>query len=94
MARIREWQLQTAQHALRLRNAVERLLQASDSRLELAARTLHGVSPLATLARGFAIVTRVANGAVLRSTAGAAVGDEIDARLANGSLRARVTGHA
>ena len=49
------------------------------------------VSPLATLARGFAIVTR-ADGALLTDAAACAVGDDIEARLARGTLSARVTG--
>jgi len=60
-------------------------------RLALAQRALDAVSPLATLARGFAIVKR-ADGTVLTDAATVAVGDEIEARLARGTLTARVTG--
>jgi exodeoxyribonuclease VII large subunit len=75
----------------RLRRAVgARVLQAAQ-RLALAQRGLDTVSPLATLSRGFAIVTR-ADGAVLSDAAGACPGDEIEARLAHGTLTARVTG--
>jgi exodeoxyribonuclease VII large subunit len=49
------------------------------------------VSPLATLSRGFAIVTRAADGSLVTDVASLAVGDEIEARLARGRLRARVT---
>jgi exodeoxyribonuclease VII large subunit len=51
---------------------------------------LNTLSPLATLARGFAIVTRVADGSVLRAASDATVGEDIDARLGVGVLRARV----
>jgi exodeoxyribonuclease VII large subunit len=62
-----------------------------DRRLTLAARTLDAVSPLATLGRGFAVVTRTSDGALLRDAESAPPGTEIEARLARGRLRARVT---
>ncbi len=77
-----------------LASRLERRMRAELSRLEhqldLAQRTLHTASPLATLARGFAIVTR-ADGTLLRDAAAVAPGELIEARLANGQLRARVT---
>jgi exodeoxyribonuclease VII large subunit len=69
-----------------LRHAVAR----AGGRLEAALRALHATSPLATLGRGYAIVTLAAGGDVLRDPADAPPGTEIDARLARGSLRARV----
>jgi exodeoxyribonuclease VII large subunit len=90
LTKLREWQLQQQQFSLRLRAAVLRALQLAGSRFELAASSLQGVSPLATLARGFAIVTRVTDGTVLRNSAVATIGEQIDARLASGSIRARV----
>jgi exodeoxyribonuclease VII large subunit len=47
------------------------------------------VSPLATLDRGYAIVSR-ADGAILRDANEAPSGTLIEARLAVGSLRAKV----
>ena len=67
----------------------ERLLRAG-TRVELAARALQSVSPLATLARGFAVVTRASDGALLTDATAVAAGEEIHARLARGTLRARV----
>ena len=75
---------------MRLRQATRQALDAQVQRLALAQRTLHAVSPLATLDRGFAIVTRAIDGALVRSATQLAVGSEIDARLASGRLRARV----
>jgi len=63
-------------------------------RLALAQRALNAVSPLATLTRGFAIVTRAADGSLLTNAATVAVGEEIEARLAHGRLNARVTGRS
>ena len=56
----------------------------------LAKKTLDTASPLATLARGFAIVTRP-DGSLVSDASTVASGDEIEARLASGRLRARVT---
>ena len=66
-------------------------LNALEQRLALASRTLDAVSPLATLGRGFAVVSRVADGTLLRDAAQAPAGTEIEARLARGRVRAQVT---
>jgi len=75
---------------LRLRRAWENQLARTQQRLRLAQRALDAISPLATLERGYAIVTR-ADGAVLQDAAEVRPGDEIEARLRRGSIRARVT---
>ena len=77
---------------LRLTAAARLALERRRSRLGLAAQGLGTLSPLATLARGYAIVTD-AQGRLLRDATGVAVGDDIEARLGQGRLRARVTGH-
>ena len=61
-------------------------------RLQLAARGLHSVSPLATLERGYAIVMDAESGAVLSDAATVEKGSEIRARLHKGELTATVTG--
>jgi exodeoxyribonuclease VII large subunit len=76
----------------RLEHAWNACIASATHRTALAQRALHTVSPLATLARGFAIVTR-ADGTLLTDAAAARTGDEIEARLACGVLGARVTGH-
>jgi exodeoxyribonuclease VII large subunit len=55
----------------------------------MAQRALDAISPLATLERGYAIVTR-ADGSVLQDAAEVRAGDEIEARLRRGSVKARV----
>jgi len=67
----------------RLRYARERLLPL--------VRTLHAVSPLATLERGYAIVS-TEGGKVLRDVAEAKPGMIIEARLRTGRLRAKIEG--
>jgi exodeoxyribonuclease VII large subunit len=74
---------------LRLRRAWEaqrtRLLQ----RLQLAQRHLDAISPLATLQRGYAIVTGPGGEAIMDESQVQA-GDMIQARVAKGRIRARV----
>jgi len=74
----------------RLRFALQAGLAGHAARLESAARALQGISPLATLGRGFAVITRSADGALVTSAAQLAVGETFDATLAQGSLRAAV----
>jgi exodeoxyribonuclease VII large subunit len=83
--------------AQRIAHAASRLTPAARHRLVLAegllrsaARGLEATSPLATLGRGYAIVTLAATGQVLRVASEAPPGTEIEARLARGQLRARV----
>ncbi len=83
-----------ARHAAlttRLRLAGQEKLRRARERLLPLVRTLHAVSPLATLDRGYAIVSRV-GGAILRDVADAPPGTLIEARLAAGKLRAKVEG--
>ena len=54
-----------------------------------AAASLHALSPLAVLERGYS-VTRGPDGAVLREARAVAVGDEVAVRLARGELGCRV----
>ena len=53
------------------------------------ARSLETVSPLATVARGYAILQHE-DGRLIRSTTQAASGDHVDARLADGTLKLSV----
>jgi exodeoxyribonuclease VII large subunit len=77
--------------AVRLERAAALRLARAGHRLALAQRALDAVSPLATLNRGFAIVT-TADGTLLTDAERVAPGDVIDARLARGTVSARVTG--
>ena len=74
----------------RNRAAIAATLIAGRTRLAGLARTLHAVSPLATLERGYSILT-TEDGRVLRDAARVREGDEIEARLAHGRLGCRVT---
>src|SRR5688572_16965367 len=80
----------TTHAAGRLAPSLGQGLALARGRLQAALQTLHATSPLATLGRGYAIVTRSVDGAVLREPGAAPPGTDIDARLAGGTLRARV----
>lgn len=70
-------------------SALRQRLESCHARLEIAARTLDAVSPLATLRRGYAIVTNDA-GRVVTDARDIAVGALLHARLAQGAVRARI----
>jgi exodeoxyribonuclease VII large subunit len=72
-----------------LRRALLRHVDRTRQRLTLASRTLSSLSPLATLERGYAIVTDGA-GKVLTDSSAVARGASIDVRLARGGLAATV----
>jgi exodeoxyribonuclease VII large subunit len=61
------------------------------SDLQHTVARLRGLSPAATLERGYAIVQRASDSVVLRDPADATTGDDLRVRLALGELTARVT---
>lgn len=75
--------------ALRPQSAIARRLQRDALRLRGLARSLETVSPLATVARGYAILQRD-DGRIVRSVDETNIGDALDARLTDGRLRVRV----
>jgi len=77
-----------AQLGDRLRRAPRLLLERRRSALDHSGAQLQALSPLATLARGYAIV-RV-GGEALRDAARVVPGDELAVELSSGSLGARV----
>jgi exodeoxyribonuclease VII large subunit len=79
---------QAALYARLLAAALARLHRARE-RLSPLVRTLNAVSPLATLERGYAIVSRV-GGTIVRNAAELSPGTPIDVRLAVGKIRAKV----
>ena len=73
--------------------ALAQRLRADVLRLRGLARSLATVSPLATVARGYAIL-RHADGRLLRRAQDAHIGETLHARLADGQLQLRVEGDA
>uniref|UniRef100_UPI00249CC510 exodeoxyribonuclease VII large subunit n=1 Tax=Stenotrophomonas sp. PS02297 TaxID=2991423 RepID=UPI00249CC510 len=78
--------------APRAQAAMARQLQRDALHLRGIARSLEAVSPLATVARGYAILTRADDGALVRSTAQVRPGDALQARVGDGVVDVRVAG--
>lgn len=76
---------------LRRRQAMRYRLGALNARADSAALRLNAVSPLATLDRGYAIVSRAPDDSIIRQASAVETGDDIGIRLAQGELEARVT---
>jgi len=70
----------------RMQAAINRLLQTRQRQLAVACKSLDTISPLATLDRGYAIVTRQTDTHVLHQASAVKAGDRIEARLARGRL--------
>jgi exodeoxyribonuclease VII large subunit len=75
----------------RPRAALGARLQRDALRLRGLARSLQAVSPLATIARGYAILQKP-DGRIVRNVADAQPGDALDARLQDGVLKVKVEG--
>ncbi len=74
----------------RLHHASGRDLAERRTRLASIVRAMQAVSPVHTLERGYAIVTRADDGKLVRASTQVTVGDEIDTRLASGQLRSSI----
>jgi exodeoxyribonuclease VII large subunit len=73
----------------RLQRAARTRLEGSAERVRALSQALNTLSPLATLARGYAIV-QTADGAVARDALALREGERVTARLAHGELDCRV----
>jgi exodeoxyribonuclease VII large subunit len=85
LPRIQRLQRETDQLGRQLESAMQQRLKEAGERLAHLAQMLDSLSPLSTLARGYAIVTD-SSGKVVTSASSVAVGDEVTARLAQGRL--------
>ena len=90
LPRLQQLQRDVQQWRNRLDAAMHQGLQQSADRLAHLAQMLDSLSPLGTLQRGYAIVTD-SSGKVLREANNLSLGDEVNARLANGRLGLLVT---
>jgi exodeoxyribonuclease VII large subunit len=86
LQRLAHLELERSLLAQRLGGAMQGLLTEKRRALELACRALDAISPLATLRRGYAIVSRLPERQILRRAAAVKTGDRIEARLAEGAL--------
>ena len=80
---------QLEQLEARLPRAMQNQLKQQRQQLEQLAQTLHLVSPLATLGRGYSILLDD-NGTAVRSASAASAGQRLKARLHDGELSVRV----
>ncbi len=85
LPKIQRLQGETERLGQRLEAAMQQRLREARERLVHLAQMLDSLSPLATLARGYAIVTDN-QGRVVSDAAGVSVGDQLQARLASGRL--------
>ena len=74
----------------RLIAATAHKLEQLNQRLLNSSQTLHAVSPLATLNRGYAMAIEPSTGAIIRSTEQISVGELIQTRLAHGRFISQV----
>lgn len=91
VARLQHIALRCTSLQQRLRAAGSKQLAVVANRLALAKRGLQAVSPLATLERGYAIVTDAASGKTVTDAATVTAGSAIEARLAHGRIAAIVS---
>jgi exodeoxyribonuclease VII large subunit len=75
----------------RLKRALRQSIQTLATRTKLIEQGLKALSPLATLERGYAIVSRADDGALVTRSGAVAAGARIDIRLGAGGLAATVT---
>ncbi|MFO7551018.1 MAG: exodeoxyribonuclease VII large subunit [Haliea sp.] len=87
--RVRNLQEQVARLEQRQQRGMRSKLQEAGTSLAHMAQLLDSVSPLATLNRGYSILTNT-DGQVVRDAEQVASGDLLDARLARGRLRLEV----
>ncbi|HEV2523871.1 MAG TPA: exodeoxyribonuclease VII large subunit, partial [Gammaproteobacteria bacterium] len=84
-------QLQTLSVLLtRLKNSMQQVLKTKDLALKNALRALETVSPLATLNRGYAILSLADSDHVVRSIDEVKHGDRVQIRLQDGILKAEI----
>jgi exodeoxyribonuclease VII large subunit len=90
IVRLQAYQKQLAYLQQRGSTAISHQLERKSRMLVNLVRTLDTISPLATLHRGYAIVTRTRDNQILRSATQAQAGEQIRARLAQGRLLCKV----
>lgn len=88
--RLFQAQRQLEQTRYRLQQSMEKMLNRDRQRFATLAAQLEGVSPLATLARGFSVTTDSA-GQVVKKTAQLKSGDILRTRLDDGWVESQVT---
>lgn len=91
LQRLAQYRLQNKNLGQRLLAALRHHLRQQQQSLQHLAHALDTVSPLATLSRGYAIVTTATGDKILRDAADVKSGESIHTRLARGRLVSTVT---
>jgi len=89
-ARIERGRMREARARAALEAAIARRIDQGRRRFVEWAARLDALSPLAVLARGYALVRRAEDGRIVRSPRDVRIADRLDVRLATGRLVARV----
>ena len=74
----------------RLLSATRHKLEYLSHKLLNNSQTLHAVSPLATLKRGYSLTTHELSGQIIQSSSQLQLGDRVKTRLAEGSFISQV----
>ncbi|MCH9696921.1 MAG: exodeoxyribonuclease VII large subunit [Gammaproteobacteria bacterium] len=85
-ARILQYKESITHIEQRLIHAIQTRLQQSRGELSANSQSLHAISPLATLARGYALVTEAESNTIIRSAEQVSIGQHVTARLGQGSI--------
>jgi len=95
--RLRHPRQRLQDNAQRLDDLTQRLSLSMKTQLDMRqqkllglSRTLHAVSPLASLARGYAVIKHVKTKQIIRKISDVIIGDQIVAEIANGKLLCQV----
>ncbi len=86
--------IQITELAERLRRSTSNNLKHHQSQLTTMLRNLNAVSPLAVLERGYAVLVKPDDtevGQIVHSVGEVTVGDELNARIADGTIQSTVT---
>lgn len=87
---VQRWQERCQTLSLRLETAMRRRLEQNAQSLTNTVHTLHTLSPLQTLGRGYAIVRHHPQGGIIRRATQVQMGDAVEALLGEGRLLCRV----
>ncbi len=91
-AAVERWSHRLASAGTKLERRAERRVDVAEKRLALAARSLEATSPLAVLSRGYSLTRKRGEPTPLTDADKVAAGDELESRLAKGTVRSKVTG--
>jgi exodeoxyribonuclease VII large subunit len=73
-----------------LLTGIDSVLRARSEGHKLASSRLEAFNPLAILARGYSVTTRVSDGAILKDASSLKAGDVVETKLGKGRFRSRV----